>query len=77
LWYWIYTCTEDNLAWNLFIAASDDPFVGTAPKAKDFWKIMHKNNRKILSWQLHLVQLKYYLAAADASLLISEPIIFE
>jgi hypothetical protein len=72
-----YTCTEDYLVCKAFIAASEDPFVGTAQKGKDFWKKMHEKYRELLSQQLHLAQLKYSLAIADARLLILEPVIEE
>jgi hypothetical protein len=43
-----YTCTEDYLVCKAFIAASEDPFVGTAQKGKDFQKKMYEKYRELL-----------------------------
>jgi len=72
-----YTRTEDYLVCKAFIAVSEDPFVGTAQKGKDFRKKMHEKYRELLSQQLHLHPLKYSLAMSDARLLILEPAIYE
>jgi hypothetical protein len=72
-----YTRTEDYLVCKAFIAASKDPFAGTAQKGKDFRKKLHEKYRELLSQQLHLDRLKYSSAMADARLLISEPAIYK
>ncbi len=63
-----YTRTEDYLVCKAFIAASEDPFIGTTQKGKD----LHEKYKKLLSQQVRLDQLKYSFATADARLLISE-----
>ena len=72
-----YTRTEDYLVCKAFIAASEDPFVGTAQKGKDFRKKIHEKYRELLSQQSHLDRLNYSLVTADARLLILEPVIEE
>jgi hypothetical protein len=71
-----YTRTEDYLVCKAFIAASKDPFVGTAQKGKDFRKKIHEKYRELLSQQSHLDRLNYSLVTADARLLILEPVIY-
>ena len=72
-----YTGMEDYLVCKAFIAASEDPFVGTSQKEKDFWKKMHEKYKELLSQQVYLDQLNYSSATADARLLIPEPAVYE
>ena len=72
-----YTRTEDYLVCKAFIAASEDPFVGTSQKGKDFRKKMHEKYKELLTQQVRLDQLKYSSATADARLLIPEPAVYE
>ena len=57
-----YTRTEDYLVCKAFLAASEDHFVRTAQKGKDFWRKMHEKCRELLSQQLRLDRLKYSFA---------------
>ena len=72
-----YTRTEDYLVCKAFIAASEDPFVGTSQKGKDFRKKMHEKYKEPLTQQVRFDQLKYSSATADARLLIPEPAVYE
>jgi hypothetical protein len=61
-----YTRVEDLLVCRAFIAASEDPFVGTSMKGKDFQQKMHDAYKQLLQQQLKADQLKYSSLPADA-----------
>lgn len=72
-----FTRTEDILACKSFIAASEDPFVGTSQKGRDFKKKMHEKYKELLVQQAKLDQLKYLSAPAGAKELLPPPQVYE
>lgn len=70
-----YSRVEDLLVCKAFIAASEDPFVGTSMKGKDFQKKMHIAYVQLLQQQLKIDQLKYSSMPADAK--EPEPTIYD
>jgi hypothetical protein len=50
---------EDLLVSRAFIAASEDPILGTSQKGKDFKKTMHERYKLLLKEQQRMDQVKY------------------
>ena len=68
-----YTIIEDLLICKAFIAASEDPILGTSQKGKDFKKTMHERYKYLLREQAQMDQVNYSRASQSTRELLGDP----